>query len=161
MNLLINGETYEIPDNTEAMLLWVLRDELGLMGTKYGCGIGFCGSCTVLVDGRPVRSCLTPAASIAGKEITTIEGLAQKSADGEQLLHPVQQAFLAEQTPQCSWCMSGQMLGAVALLQSNPNPTDEEIVQAMNAYYCRCGAYGRIKKAVKRAATIIAEGEGA
>ena len=141
------------------MLVWVLRDTLGLTGTKFGCGAGICGSCTVLVDGTPTRSCLTPAATVAGKEITTIEGLADRH-DGGGDLHPVQQAFLETQAPQCGYCMSGQMITAAALLDENPSPTEDEIRDGMNSVYCRCGTYVRIKDAVARAAEIIAE-EGA
>lgn len=158
MQLVINGQTYSVPDEQETrMLIWVLRDELGLIGTKYGCGAGICGACTVLVDGQPARSCLTPISTVVGKEITTIEGLLQPDEQGEDTLHPVQQAFLETQTPQCGYCMSGQMISAAALLEKNPDPSEEEIENAMNGVYCRCGTYVRIKQAVKRAAEIIAE----
>ena len=158
MELKINGQLYNVPDEQETrMLVWVLRDHLGLTGTKFGCGAGICGSCTVLIDGRPARSCLTPASTVVGKEITTIEGLAKPQPDGEVKLHPVQQAFLETQTPQCGYCMSGQMITAAALLAENPSPTDEEIIASMNGVYCRCGTYVRIKDAVARAAEIMAQ----
>ena len=158
MELMINGQNYNVPDSQETrMLIWVLRDELALTGTKYGCGAGICGSCTVLVDGKPARSCLTPASTVVGKEITTIEGLAELQSGEEEKLHPVQQAFLETQTPQCGYCMSGQMMTAAALLDENPSPSEEEIVAGMNSVYCRCGTYVRIKEAVGRAAEIMAE----
>jgi isoquinoline 1-oxidoreductase alpha subunit len=152
MQLMINGRTYEVDDSPDRLLLWVLRDELGLTGTKFGCGIGICGSCTVHLDGSPTRACISMLSSVNGKEIRTIEGLAEVNTNNETILHPVQQAFLDEQAPQCSWCMSGQMMTAVALLEQNPDPNYEEIRQAMNSVYCRCGAYYRIRKAVERAA---------
>ena len=158
MQISINGQDYTIPDEQETrMLIWVLRDELGLTGTKYGCGAGICGACTVLVDGQPIRSCLTPASTVAGKAVTTIEGLSQIDEQGETVLHPVQQAFLETQTPQCGYCMSGQMITAAALLERNPQPSEEEIEDGMNSVYCRCGTYVRIKQAVARAGEIIAE----
>ena len=147
MEIVVNGKTYKVVDEPDRPLLWVLRDELGLTGTKFGCGVGICGSCEVHLDGSVARSCITPLSAAMGKAIRTIEGLAE---EGE--LHPVQQAFLDEQVHQCGWCMSGQMMRAVALLEENPNPTEEEITKGMNVNYCRCGAYGRIKRAVARAA---------
>ena len=160
MRLNVNGQNYRVPDEQETrMLIWVLRDELGLIGTKYGCGAGICGACTILVDGQPSRSCLIPASTVVGKEITTIEGLAHIEDQGEDHLHPVQQAFLETQTPQCGYCMSGQMITATALLEKNPNPTEEEIENGMNGVYCRCGTYVRIKQAVTRAAEIMADEE--
>lgn len=152
MQLTINGQTREVSDDPGAMLLWVLRDELGLIGTKYGCGAGICGACTVHVDGAATRSCTTPLAALAGKEIRTIEGLAATASDGRIDLHPVQQAFIDEQVPQCGWCMSGQIMQAAAFLAANPAPTDDEIVEAMGDNYCRCGCYVRIKRAVAQAA---------
>ena len=154
MKLTINNQTYQVSDSPDRLLLWVLRDELGLTGTKFGCGIGLCGSCTVHLDGNPTRSCITMLSSVQDKELLTIEGLAQINADGEKLFHPVQQAFLELQVPQCSWCMTGQMMTAVALLDENPNPSPEEIRQGMNSVYCRCGTYTRIRKAVARAAEL-------
>ena len=156
MNLLINGQDYQVEDSPDRLLLWVLRDELGLTGTKFGCGIGICGSCTVHLDGTPTRACITMLSAVNEREVRTIEGLAATDATGETILHPVQQAFLEEQVPQCSWCMSGQMMTAAALLEQNPNPDAEEIRQAMNSVYCRCGTYYRIRKAVARAAELKA-----
>jgi isoquinoline 1-oxidoreductase alpha subunit len=154
MQLTINGQAYEVDDEPDRLLLWVLRDELGLTGTKFGCGIGMCGSCTVHLDNTPARACITMVSGVNGKEVRTIEGLAKTDANGKPVLHPVQQAFLDEQVPQCSWCMSGQMMTAAALLEQNPNPEPEEILQAMNNVYCRCGTYYRIRKAVARAAEL-------
>lgn len=147
MELLINGKVYEVAEEPDRPLLWVLRDELGLTGTKFGCGVGICGSCEILLGDKIARSCVISLSAAKDKVIRTIEGLAN---DGE--FHPVQKAFIDEQVHQCGWCMSGQMMRAVALLEGNPNPTEEEIVSSMSANYCRCGAYGRIKKAVGRAA---------
>ena len=154
MQLTINGQTYQVDDEPDRLLLWVLRDELGLTGTKFGCGIGICGSCTVHLDGVPTRSCITMLSAAQDKEVRTIEGLAEIGTNGETILHPVQQAFLDEQVPQCSWCMSGQMMTAAALLEQNPEPNADEIRQAMDAVYCRCGTYHRIRKAVGRAAEL-------
>lgn len=156
MQLLINDQAYQVADEPDRLLLWVLRDELGLTGTKFGCGIGICGSCTVHLNGNPIRACTTMLSSVQDKEILTIEGLAEVKSTGETVLHPVQQAFLDEQVPQCSWCMSGQMMTAVALLKQNPNPDAFEIRQAMSSVYCRCGTYYRIRKAVARAAELAA-----
>jgi isoquinoline 1-oxidoreductase alpha subunit len=155
MELIVNGKRYQVTDEPDRPLLWVLRDELGLTGTKFGCGIGICGSCEVHLDGQVARSCTTLLSAARGKAIRTIEGLASEGA-----LHPVQQAFLDEQVHQCGWCMSGQMMRAVALLEENPNPTEEEIVAGMNANYCRCGAYGRIKRAVARASREMPPASG-
>lgn len=147
MQLTINGSQVEVADGTERMLLWVLRDELGMTGTRFGCGAGICGACTVHVDGVATRSCVTPLALAEGKEIRTIEGL----ADGD-VLHPVQQAFIDLQVPQCGWCMSGQIMAAAAFVDATPNPSDDQIVEAMGSNYCRCGCYVRIKEAVRQAA---------
>jgi len=160
MQLSVNGKSYTVDAGQDRMLLWVLRDELGLTGAKFGCGIGQCGSCTVLIDGQPARSCLTPLSTVAGKAIRTLEGLAQTAADGSVKLHPVQQAFMDEQVHQCGYCQGGQMLTAAALLAVNPKPTEAEIVAAMDGIYCRCGTYVRIKAAVGKAAEIMAQ-EGA
>lgn len=158
MDLSINGEIYQVEDGPERMLLWVLRDELGLTGTKFGCGVGICGSCTVHVDGAAVRSCLTPVSTVAGKEILTLEGLATENPDGTLQLHPVQEAFIELQVHQCGYCMSGQMMQAAALLAENPNPSEAEIIAGMDRNLCRCGAYPRIRQAVARAAEIAAGG---
>jgi isoquinoline 1-oxidoreductase alpha subunit len=149
MIIKVNGMDYQVADElVDRPLLWVLRDELGLTGTKYSCGIGVCGSCEIHVDGVVTRSCITQLSDVKGKAVRTIEGLATSGGK----LHPVQQAFLDEQVPQCGWCMSGQIMRAAAFLQANPNPTEDQIVSAMKDNYCRCGTYGRIKRAVAKAA---------
>ncbi len=158
--LTINGRQIEVNSPPGAMLLWVLRDELGMTGTRYGCGAGICGACTVHVDGVATRSCMTPIAVAEGSEITTIEGLATTAADGSVLLHPVQQAFVEHQTPQCGWCMSGQIMTAAAFLNATPSPSEDEIVEAMSNNYCRCGTYVRIKQAVAAAAVAGAAAKG-
>lgn len=144
--LQINGTIYNVEAESEMPLLWVLRDLLGLTGTKYSCGAGQCGACTVLIAGEPVRSCITPVSSVKDKPVVTIEGL---SPDGT---HPVQKAWLEEHVSQCGYCQPGQILNAVALLDKNPNPTDAEIGKAMQDVLCRCGTYQRIRKAIHRAA---------
>jgi len=151
LKLIVNKEakTVDVPPDTP--LLWVLRDVLNLKGAKYGCGIGVCGACTVLVDGRPVRSCLTHAGSVAGQQITTIEGL---SAEGQ---HAVQEAWEEVDVAQCGYCQSGQILAAAALLDRTPNPTDAEIDAAMNGNLCRCGTYPRIREAIHHAASAAAD----
>lgn len=154
MKLDINGKTIEVPDAPSRLLLWVLRDELGLTGTKFGCGAGICGSCTVHVDGVATRACVTPLSAVAGKAVRTIEGLAEVKPSGEVKLHPVQQAWIDEQVPQCGWCQSGQMMQAAAFLQQTPKPNEAQIVEAMSGNYCRCGCYMRIKQAVARAAQV-------
>lgn len=156
MKLRINGETYEIGDSAGRMLLWVLRDELGLTGTRFSCGAGICGACTVHVGGQAVRSCITPISTVEGENILTIEGL----ADGD-VLHPVQQAFIDHQVPQCGLCMSGQIMQAAAFLEANPDVTEADIVEAMSQNYCRCGCYVRIKAAVMQAAEQMAQVNGA
>ena len=128
-------------------LLWVLREQLGLTGTKYGCGVMLCGACTVHLDGQAVRSCQLPVASIDGRQVTTIEGL---SADGS---HPLQQAWIAEQVPQCGYCQSGQIMSAAALLTRTPAPSDDQITEAMDGNLCRCGTYLRIRRAIRRASS--------
>ena len=156
MQVTINSRPHTLPDAPARLLLWVLRDELGLMGTRYGCGIGQCGACTVHVDGEAVRSCITPLAAVAGKDIRTIEGL----AEGEPL-HPVLQAFLDLQVPQCAWCMTGQVMTAAALLEAQPQAGEEEILDTMDRCLCRCGTYGRIRRAVLEAQRRIQAGAGA
>ena len=141
----INGKKYDVDVEPDMPLLWVLRDELGLTGSKYGCGIALCGACTVHVDGEPTRACVLPVSAVAGKRVTTIEGLAP---DGK---HPVQKAWLQLQVPQCGYCQSGQIMAAAALLSSNKNPSDKDIDAAMTNI-CRCGTYPRIREAIKLAA---------
>ena len=132
-------------------LLWVIRENIGLTGTKFGCGIAQCGACTVHIDGKAIRSCIRPIGSLEGMEITTIEGISNE--DGS--LHPVQEAWIEEQVPQCGYCQSGQIMSATALLNENPNPTDEDINQAMKGNVCRCGMYSRIRKGIKKAAETM------
>lgn len=144
--LKINNTSYDVEAPDEMPLLWVLRDVLNLKGTKYGCGMGLCGSCTVHIDGNPVRSCSIPAKSVSENEIVTIEGLS-KDID-----HPVQKAWIKLNVPQCGYCQSGQIMSAAALINSTKNPTDDEIDQAMAGNICRCGTYVRIRKAIKLAA---------
>jgi aerobic-type carbon monoxide dehydrogenase small subunit (CoxS/CutS family) len=141
----VNGRRQSVDVVPETPVLWVLRDTLGLTGTKFGCGIAQCGSCTILVDGAATRSCVLPVSSIAGKRVTTIEGLSRDRR------HPVQQAWIAEDVPQCGYCQSGQIMAAVALLEANPRPTDADIDAAMTNI-CRCGTYQRIRAAIHRAA---------
>jgi len=148
IRLLVNDQEHELAADPAMPLLWVLRDLLGLTGTKYGCGISLCGACTVLADGQPVRSCTTPLSEVSGKKITTIEGLSKDRS------HPVQQAWIEEQVPQCGYCQSGQILSAVALLTRKPRPSDADIDQTMSGVLCRCGTYPRIRRAIRRAASI-------
>ncbi len=145
LSLRVNGQTKEIDIDPQMPLLWAIRDFMGLTGTKFGCGIGQCGACTVHLNGVPVRSCVIPSSSVAGKDITTIEGLSENND------HAVQLAWIAEQVPQCGYCQSGQIMSAAALLKKNPNPSDEDIDAAMSAVLCRCGTYPRIRKAIKQA----------
>ena len=144
----VNGKEKTVQVDPQKPLLWVLREQLDLTGTKFGCGIAQCGACTVHIDGQAIRSCVTPIASVAGKAVTTIEGLKPKS--DEQ--HPLQQAWIEHQVPQCGYCQSGQLMSAAALLSENPNPNDADIDQAMKGNICRCGMYGRIREAIKAVA---------
>jgi isoquinoline 1-oxidoreductase subunit alpha len=152
VSLTVNGKTYQVDVPVDTPLLWVIRENIGLTGTKYGCGRALCGACTVHVDGQAVRSCVTPVSEVIGKEILTIEGL---SPDRE---HPVQLAWIAEDVPQCGYCQSGQIMMATALLAANPKPSDADINQALSGNICRCGTYQRIRKAIHRAAATMAGG---
>jgi isoquinoline 1-oxidoreductase subunit alpha len=145
MKLTVNGKTHDLDVEGDTPLLWVIRDEVGLTGTKFGCGVGACGACTVLLEGESTRSCVLPLSAVAGRSITTIEGL---SADKS---HPVQRAWIAESVPQCGYCQSGMILTAAALLKRKTHPTDTEIDAAMTNI-CRCGTYDRVRKAIHRAA---------
>jgi len=147
MKLTINGKQSDIDVPAETPLLWVVREELGLTGTKFGCGAAFCGACTVHINGEAKRSCVTAVGDVVGKEVTTIEGI----SNGEEL-HPVQRAWVEENVPQCGYCQSGQIMSAVALLSKKPNPSDAEVDAVMSANLCRCGTYPRIRRAIKRAA---------
>ena len=147
-NLRINGATHAIDADPAMPLLWALRDVLGLTGTKYGCGIGACGACTVHLNGQAVRSCITSIGDVGDQEVTTIEGL---SPDGT---HPVQRAWIASNVPQCGYCQVGQIMQAVALLKDTPKPTDQQITDGMSGNVCRCGTYQRIRAAIKQAAEL-------
>ena len=144
----LNGKSETVEVDPQMPLLWVLRDTLNLTGTKFGCGMALCGACTIHINGEAARSCITPISAVAGKKITTIEGL---SADGS---HPVQQAWMEEDVPQCGYCQSGQIMSAVALLSKKPKPTDSDIDDFMSGNICRCGTYQRIRKAIHRAADL-------
>ncbi len=144
--LSVNKKQYEVDADSGALLLWVLRDDLGLTGTKFGCGVAQCGSCTVHVDGEARRACVTPISSVIGKEITTIEGLSDDNS------HPLQKAWIEVDAPQCGYCQSGQIMTAAVLLKQNKKPTDADIDRAMAGIICRCGTYNRIKEAIKQAA---------
>lgn len=146
VDFMLNGEMVSAASDADTPLLWVLREELKLRGTKFGCGIAQCGACTVHIEGSPIRSCVTPISAVSGKSVTTIEGLATPA--GEAL----KTAWIEAQVPQCGYCQSGQIMQAAGLLESNPNPSDNEIVDAMNGNLCRCMAYPRIKRAIKTAA---------
>ncbi len=146
MVIKVNGRAYRVEEDPDTPLLWVIRETLRLTGTKFGCLKGICGTCTVLVDGEPLRSCITPISSVLGKEVTTVEGIPED--------HPVKSAWKEVGVPQCGYCQSGQIVTAYALIEKNPNPSEEEIVSHMNGNLCRCGTYPRILRAVKRASEL-------
>ena len=150
----LNNQTVDVDAEPDTPLLWVLRDHLGMTGTKFGCGMALCGACTVHIDGAPVRSCVVPLRAAAGKSVTTIEGLSRDRS------HPVQTAWLEIDVPQCGYCQSGQIMSAAALLAANPKPSDADIDAAMSGNICRCGTYPRIRKAIHRAAELLATGAG-
>ena len=156
MELVVNQKHYRLQVDSDRMLLWVLRDELELTGSKYGCGEGQCGACTVLIDGAPVRSCITRASTVAGKQITTIEGVAQNGR-----LHPVQEAFIQADAMQCGYCTPGMIVSGVALLKKTPHPSEAEIRRAMEGNVCRCGTYPRIVAAVQLAERLMTGGQHA
>ena len=147
--LTLNGKAVTAQSESDTPLLWVIRDELGLTGTKFGCGAALCGACTVHLNGQPIRSCQTPLASVSGKKVATIESLSHDNS------HPLQKAWIAHDVPQCGYCQSGQLMSAAALLASNKNPSDADIDAAMSGNLCRCGTYGRIKAAIKDAAASM------
>ena len=148
----VNGKDQKVDVAPDTPLLWVVRDTIGLTGTKYGCGVALCGVCIVHVNGEPVRSCTTPISQVAGKRVTTIEGLSRNSS------HPVQKAWIAEEVPQCGYCQSGQIMSAAALLAKNKNPSDADIDKAMSGNICRCGTYNRIHKAILTASAMMRKG---
>ncbi len=152
IQLTVNQKKYEVDVSLQMPLLWVIRDVLGLTGTKYGCGIAQCGSCTIHLNGKAIRSCVTPVAAAVDKNITTIEGLSPDDS------HPLQRAWLQADVPQCGYCQSGQLMSAAVLLKANPNPTDRDIDAAMSGNICRCGTYPRIRKAIHIAAGLQKEG---
>jgi aerobic-type carbon monoxide dehydrogenase small subunit (CoxS/CutS family) len=154
LKLKVNGKEHTVDVRPDTPLLWVLRETLGLTGTKFGCGMAQCGACTVHLDGEAVRSCVAPASRAAGREVTTIEGLA------DDLRRPLQQAWIAEDVPQCGYCQSGQIMAAAVLLRENPKPSDDDIDDGMSGNICRCGTYQRIRRAIHRAAEMKAK-EGA
>jgi aerobic-type carbon monoxide dehydrogenase small subunit (CoxS/CutS family) len=147
ISLSVNGTQHTVDVAPDTPLLWVIRENLAMTGTKFGCGIAQCGACTVHLDGVPIRSCVVPVSAAAGRTVTTIEGVSS-----QENLHPIQQAWIDEQVPQCGYCQSGQIMSAAALLERSPNPSDEEISQAMAGNICRCGMYGRIRKAIRTVA---------
>ena len=150
ISLSINGKTVQLTATPDTPLLWALRDELGLTGTKFGCGAAICGACTVHVDGKPMRACVTPISAVAGKQVTTIE-----SIDGDRIGQAVQAAWVRNDVPQCGYCQSGQIMTATALLAKNPHPSDADIDAAMQRNLCRCGTYNQIRAAIKDAATAL------
>jgi aerobic-type carbon monoxide dehydrogenase small subunit (CoxS/CutS family) len=154
VKLKVNGKEHPVDVSPDTPLLWVVRETLGLTGTKFGCGMAQCGACTVHLDGEAVRSCVTPVARAAGKEVTTIEGLSP------DLRHPLQLAWIAEDVPQCGYCQSGQIMAAAVLLRENPKPTDADIDDCMAGNICRCGTYPRIRRAIHRAAELQAQRGG-
>ena len=151
--LKINGKTVSVKAEPDTPLLWVVRDEVGLMGTKFGCGAGLCGACTVHLDGVPIRSCQTPLSAAAGKSVSTIESLSHNNT------HPLQKAWIAHDVPQCGYCQSGQLMSAAALLAKNKNPSDADIDNAMSGNICRCGTYVRVRSAIKTAAAEMRGGK--
>ena len=151
ITLKVNNKSYKVEADPKMPLLWAIRDLVGLTGTKYGCGIAQCGACTVHMAGVPVRSCSIPVSAAANKDITTIEGISSDNS------HPVQQAWIQEQVPQCGYCQSGQIMAATALLKKNANPTDKDIDAAMQGHICRCGTYPRIRKAIKTASALMSQ----
>jgi aerobic-type carbon monoxide dehydrogenase small subunit (CoxS/CutS family) len=153
MKLTINGQPASVDVPADTPLVWVIREELGLTGTKYGCGAALCGACTVLVDGKAQRSCVTAAGDVADRDVTTVEGLARGGA-----LHAVQQAWIDENVPQCGYCQTGQIMAVVAMLAARPAPTDDDIDAVMSASLCRCGTYPRIRRAIGRAAELLRAG---
>ena len=156
----LNGKAVRVEVEADTPLLWVLRENLRMPGTKFGCGMGLCGACTVHLAGAPVRSCQLQVGAIAGQAVTTIEGLAAVAADSARTLHPLQQAWIEGNVPQCGYCQSGQLMAAAALLAQQPKPTDADIDAAMSGNLCRCGMYGRIRAAIHRAAELQAGAGG-
>jgi isoquinoline 1-oxidoreductase alpha subunit len=156
ITLHINGQKHDLDIDPATPLLWVIREQTGLTGTKFGCGISQCGACTVHLNGQPIRSCVTPVQVAENQQITTIEGIGKSDVG----LHAVQQAWIDEQVPQCGYCQSGQIMSAVALLEQNPAPSDADIDAAMSGNICRCGTYSRIRRGIKRAATTLASTSG-
>jgi len=151
MKIRVNGKDFTIEAPPDTPLLWVIREELGLNGTKFGCGMALCGACTVHIDGQPVRSCVTPVSEATGREIVTIEAIGGPEAQA------IERAWIAESVPQCGYCQAGQVMSAIALLRKKPNPSDSEIDSVMSANLCRCGTYQRIRKAIHRAAREVGE----